>query len=133
VFDAERIAALGLDRSIDPVWLAAQEHEIDAGHCHMLPQAMLPAMTRAQFARDAVMADVLQRHAAHGIVLLAGNGHVRRDLGVARWLPPAEQARVFAVGFLEDGGPPWPVGAFDAVVRTPAADRPDPCAGFKPR
>jgi hypothetical protein len=60
---------------------------------------------------------------------MAGNGHVRRDLGVPRWLAPAEQARAFAVGFLEQGDEP-PPGAFDAVVYTPRAERPDPCAAF---
>ena len=47
---------------------------------------MWPLMARAQFARDAVMARALAAHAERGVVLLAGNGHVRRDIGVPRWL-----------------------------------------------
>src|SRR6185436_11919123 len=73
VFDATRIAALRLDQPIAPDWQAAQEREIDAGHCHMLPQRVWPLMARAQFARDAVMASVLREHAPRGAVLLAGN------------------------------------------------------------
>lgn len=131
-FDAESRAALGLDRAIPPDWQAAQEREIDAGHCHMLPPERLPDMARVQFARDAVLAAAIRAHAARGVVLLAGNGHVRRDLGVPRWLDETERARAFAVGFLEEDPPPELVAAFDAVVVTPRIERPDPCAAFAP-
>jgi uncharacterized iron-regulated protein len=130
VFDPAGLARLGLDRKVPSDWQAAQEREIDAGHCHALPRTSWPAMARVQFARDAVMADVLREHAPRGVVLLAGNGHVRRDLGVPRWLSPAEQARAFAVGFLEEGDE-TAAGAYDAVVYTARAERPDPCAAFQ--
>jgi uncharacterized iron-regulated protein len=132
VFDTARLAELGLERPIAPDWQAAQEQEIDAGHCHALPSSSWPAMARVQFARDAVMASVLRRQAS-GVVLLAGNGHVRRDLGVPRWLSAADQTQVFAVGFLEEGDPEGPAAAFDAVVRTARAERADPCAAFETR
>jgi uncharacterized iron-regulated protein len=130
-FDEKRLTALGLDRPIAAEWQQAQEREIDRGHCGALPATMWPRMAQAQFARDAVMADVLRQHAQRGAVLLAGNGHVRRDLGVPRWLE-AEAPRVFALGLLEQGDTPTPPGAFDATALTEAAERPDPCAGFKP-
>jgi uncharacterized iron-regulated protein len=130
-FDAERVAALGLDRPIVAEWQQTQEREIDRGHCGALPATLVPRMAQAQFARDAVMADVLRRHAERGAVLLAGNGHVRRDLGVPRWLS-AESARVFALGLLEQGDTQTPPGAFDATLRTEVAARADPCAEFKP-
>ena len=132
VFDAATAHALGLDRSIDPAWEQAQESEIDAGHCHALPAALWPRMARAQFARDAVMAEALHGHARHGAVLLAGNGHARRDFGVPRWLVD-DRARVWSVGFLEGADAQPLESAFDAVVRTEAAARSDPCAGFAPR
>ncbi len=130
-FDGQRLVALGLDRPIAPEWQQAQEREIDRGHCGALPATIVPRMAQAQFARDAVMADVLRQHAQRGAVLLAGNGHVRRDLGVPRWLD-AVAPRVFAVGLLERDDTPTPLGAFDAALRTDAAERSDPCAGFKP-
>jgi uncharacterized iron-regulated protein len=130
-FDAERLAALGLDRPIAAEWQQAQEREINHGHCGALPATLWPRMAQAQFARDAVMADVLRRHAERGAVLLAGNGHVRRDLGVPRWLS-AEPARVFALGLLEQGDTHTPPAAFDATLRTAVAERSDPCAEFKP-
>ena len=132
VFDAAEIATLGLDRTVAPDWQAAQEREIDAGHCHALPATLWPRMARAQFARDAVLAAALSRQADQGAVLIAGNGHVRRDIGVPRWLA-LDRRRVLAVAFLEDGDDATPVAAFDAVVRTAPAERSDPCAAFEKR
>jgi uncharacterized iron-regulated protein len=126
VFEPAAVAALGLDRAVDAAWQAAQEREIDAGHCHALPAELWPRMARAQFARDAVMAQALRRHAAAGAVLLAGNGHARRDIGVPRWLA-GDASRVLSVGFLEHDEA-TPAAAFDAVVRTAPAPRSDPCA-----
>ena len=130
VFDGPTLAALGLDRPIDAAWQAAQEQEIDVGHCGALPASLWPRMARAQFARDAVMARLLLAHADRGVVLLAGNGHVRRDLGVPRWLPLGPR-RLVSIGFLEDGDEA--PRAFDAVVRTARARRDDPCAAFRRR
>lgn len=131
-FGPERLMALGLDRAIASDWQQAQEREIDRGHCGALPTALWPRMAQAQFARDAVMADLLRHHATHGIVLLAGNGHVRRDMGVPRWLG-TDASRLFTVGMLERDDVDTPPDAFDATLRTEGVDRPDPCAEFKPR
>lgn len=131
VFDAASLAALGLDRPLPADWQAAQEREIDAGHCGLLPRAVWPRMAAAQFARDAVMARALVDHAGAGAVLLAGNGHARRDLGVPRWLG-GDADRVVSIGYLEAGDAATPPAAFDAVVRTAAAARPDPCLVFRP-
>jgi uncharacterized iron-regulated protein len=125
VFDPARTRALKLDEPI-PSLQAAQEREIDAGHCHALPPSLLPGMARAQLARDAVMAQAVALHAAQGVVLLAGDGHVRRDLGVPRWLGDPLAWRLLAVGFLEQGDTA-PRGAYDAVVYAERAFREDPC------
>ena len=132
VFDDSMERLLGLDRQ-RPALLVAQENEIDAGHCHALPREHLPAMARAQLARDAVMAGVLREHGAQGVVLLAGDGHARRDIGVPAWFDPITLARVFAVAFLERGDTASPASAFDAVVITDAAPRPDHCATLRRR
>ena len=133
VFDAAAVAALGLDLPMAADWQASQEHEIDVGHCNALPPSLWPAMARAQFARDAVMAAALRQHAGKGVVLLAGNGHVRRDIGVPRWLGRAWADRVVAVGYVERGDAVMPAAAFDAVVVAAAAARPDPCIEFEKR
>jgi uncharacterized iron-regulated protein len=107
--------------------LAAQEREVRDSHCGALPEALVSPMAKAQIARDVVMADTLRRHASNGIVLIAGNGHVRGDIAVPFWLRQSGlSART--VGFLE---PTTSDAAFDSVQRIPASTRADPCAGFK--
>ena len=133
LFDAGQTNSLGLEQAMSAALQIAQEREIDTGHCNVLPAKMLPAMARGQMARDAVMASILSKHSAQGVVLIAGNGHVRRDIGVPHWLSPAQRVRTIAVGFLEQDGSPAPDAAFDAIVRTAAAERADPCIEFKKR
>ena len=121
----ELIAGYRLD-ALPPALVAVQEAEVRDSHCGQLPEAMVGPMARAQIARDVVMAQALREHAATGAVLIAGNGHVRRDIGVPYWLRQAGLAPV-AVGFLEPGGA---ANAFDDVVAIPEVERPDPCAAF---
>jgi uncharacterized iron-regulated protein len=124
---------------------AIMQGEIDRGHCGMLPAAALGPMVRAQMARDATMATVMLRaHRETGlpVVLLAGNGHVRRDLGVPRHLlAQMPDARILSVGFLERGQIE-PVerdeaplhgstARYDLAVLTPVHQRPDPCEAFR--
>jgi uncharacterized iron-regulated protein len=130
VFDAATVQSLRLEE-VPTQRLAAQEREVDDGHCHALPKTLLPAMTRAQLARDAVMAAILREHASTGIVLLTGNGHARGDIGVPAWLDGSLRARTWTVGYLERGGDDPPTSAFDAVVTGMPASRPDPCLTFK--
>ena len=117
----------------------ALDRELLGGHCGQLPAAALPRMRDAQAARDAAMADALLRAANAGAtptVLIAGNGHVRRDHGVPLWLARREPAaRVLSVGFLEvdaDGNAPPAAqrAVYDLVWVTLRRPRPDPCAGF---
>jgi len=107
--------------------LAAQEREVRDSHCGMLPEAMVSPMAKAQIARDVVMAETLRTHAASGVVLIAGNGHVRGDIAVPFWLR-RDGLHPHAVGFLE---PAADAATFDEAHRIPATQRPDPCAGFK--
>ncbi|SDD12837.1 Uncharacterized iron-regulated protein [Cupriavidus sp. YR651] len=125
VFPTAQQAALGLDKPLPVDLVAAQTAVLDAGHCGHFPKAMLPGMLNAQAARDAVMAETLRPYAGRGAVLIAGNGHVRRDLGVPRWIG-GDARGVVSVGYLE---PDSPSDGFDAVVRVVATERKDPCAG----
>jgi uncharacterized iron-regulated protein len=123
-------------------WTEADERalheEIVESHCRALPARLAPAMALAQRARDATMALALADSPGNA-VLLAGNGHVRRDLGVPRYLP--RDSTVLSVGLLEirDGEPDpraYATGetggpAYDYVWFTPRQARPDPCKGFK--
>lgn len=121
VFAKDQQAALGLDRALPTDIVAAQTAVLDAGHCGHFPKAMLPGMLNAQAARDAVMAQTLRPYANRGAVLIAGNGHVRRDIGVPRWLP---DGGVLSIGYIEEDSS---ATGFDEVVRVPGKEREDPC------
>ncbi|HEX4586116.1 MAG TPA: ChaN family lipoprotein [Burkholderiaceae bacterium] len=132
VFDAARQRELGLD-SLPADLLRAQEEAVDEGHCHQLAADMLPALARAQIARDAALAQAIRPYLQRGVVLLTGNGHIRRDIGVAHFLPAQQQDRIISIALLEhdsedDAVPP---GAFDEVFRTPRQARADPCQALR--
>ena len=84
--DAGVVNRYGLDKPLPGTVLSAQVEEVRTGHCGMLPEEMLEPMARAQVARDVVMAETLRPFASRGVVLIAGNGHVRRDIAVPYWL-----------------------------------------------
>ena len=111
----------------------AMSVSIRTGHCDLLPESMIPAMVRAQRARDAQMAAVVLAARAEGLkpVLLAGNGHVRRDLGVPVHLKGRPGlGSVLAVGLLEQTAI-REEGVFDRLLVTEAQSRPDPCEGLR--
>lgn len=121
---------------------SAQRRLLDEGHCGLLPATALAPMARAQRARDEAMAAALvaaiQRHRLPA-VLIAGNGHVRRDLGVPRFLASAGHAGpVVSVGFVEEARGSGDAGEdasrrYDWLVGLPAHARPDPCEGLRAR
>lgn len=95
------------------------------GHCRLLPDSAVPGMVDAQVARDVFMADVLTAQNGRPVVLLAGNDHVRRDIGVPRWLP--DGARLLVIGFVEQDEA---AGRFDYRAVLAPVSRADPCAGL---
>ena len=117
----------------------AQRREIADGHCGLLPPVALPPMARAQRARDATMADAVRQAILRRglpVVLLTGNGHARRDLGVPRFLTGGPSpVRVMAVGLLEQEAVAVaesdPTGLYDWRVFTGPMVRPDPCEGLR--
>ena len=124
--DDATIASVGLDRPLARDLADGQRRAIDEGHCHQLPASIAEGMVRAQVARDVWMAKVVAAEAGRGdgVALLAGNGHVRRDLGVPRWLEGKAGARAFSVGFVEEPAE----GTFDERVAIVPHPRVDPCA-----
>jgi len=131
VFDATERAALGLDSVAGEVE-RAQEYEIERGHCGQLPADSLPAMAGAQIARDAVLAQSIAPYFSRGVVLLTGNGHARRDIGVLRHLAQRDRERVVSIGLLEDDGKAADFASdFDFTFLTPVQARADPCTNFR--
>jgi hypothetical protein len=138
---AEERARLWLDRPLPAPLAEALHRELVDGHCGALPPQAIPGMALAQRYRDAHLADaVLGAAARHGsAVLIAGNGHVRSDRGVAWHIRQrAPGASVMSVVLVEvvDGKtdpaayvPRDPEGkpAADLVIFTPSVERGDPC------
>ena len=132
-------------------WTDAQagelRSEIVESHCNMLPDAIVPKLVLGQRMRDAAMAQALVDDATlDGAVLIAGNGHVRDDLGVPVYLHApglaGAKAGTMSIGFIEVSAdderaadfPRRVIAAhpgFDVVFLTPAIARPDPCASFR--
>ena len=132
--EAERVIRDGLAASgFDPHVPAAIDRrlsrEIAGSHCGMIDGAMAHRMASAQIARDQFMARQVEANATRGVVLLAGNGHVRRSTGVPVWLPPVLRRRVQTIGFLEEGDSS--AGDFDRTVVTPVQARDDPCEAMR--
>ncbi len=140
-------ARLALDRPLlDTAARALVAAEIRRDHCGHAPETMLERMVDMQQARDAQLGRALVdaiAAGADGAVLVAGVGHVRRDLAVplhvARWAP---DARVASVAFAEVTPGRTDVGAvlreefgayppFDYVWFTPRVDAKDPCEEFR--
>jgi uncharacterized iron-regulated protein len=142
---AEERARLWLDRPLPGPLAEALERELVDGHCGALPPRAIPGMALAQRYRDAHLADaVLGAMAHHGsAVLIAGNGHVRSDRGVAwhiRQRAPGASVMSVVLVEVEDGKtdpaayvPRDPEGkpAADLVIFTLKTDRGDPCQIFR--
>jgi uncharacterized iron-regulated protein len=102
-------------------------------HCAAMPLEMMGGMVEAQRFRDARFSaaalDALNNYGAP-IVVVAGNGHVRRDWGMPALIAlAAPDVTTFAIGFVESahsGDDP----RYDARVVTSAPARGDPCAAF---
>ena len=84
-----------------------------------------------QRARDAQMALAMREAGGDGAILIAGVGHVRRDVGVPRDLPGGDVA---SVAFLEarKDMTAAPALAVDYLWFTPGVDDRDPCERFRP-
>lgn len=120
--------------------------DIVESHCGQLPASVVPRLVVAQRIRDAAMAQALVDDAtADGALLIAGNGHVRADLGVPVYLHapglPDANASSLSVGLVEatpedERRADFPQavagdrGAYDYLWITAPASGDDPCAAF---
>jgi uncharacterized iron-regulated protein len=147
----ERSKTTGYARFHAARWTEAQAAALSAdiveGHCGQVPRSAIPRIVLAQRLRDAAMAQALVDAATPaGAILIAGNGHVRSDLGVPVYLHapglPDAGARSVSLGVIEVTSederaadfPHQVVAAnpgFDYLWFTPPAVREDPCANFK--
>lgn len=142
----DAMADVSLDSQLSPSARGEQQDAIRAGHCNLLPEKQIPAMTRVQMARDRSMAHVIAESVVPGrtVVLWAGAGHVNRALGVPQHLPTGLTVRAVRMQAGSDGddaaaaaGPQAAAGAtdaaapFDLVWQTPAMAPHDYCADLR--
>ncbi|MES2561958.1 MAG: ChaN family lipoprotein [Pseudomonadota bacterium] len=137
-----RIAELRLESAWNPERELAMREIIRDGHCGALPESAVPSMAVAQRVRDATLAESLLTSSKDGAVLIAGNGHVRRDLGVPLYLATSAARTACSVGVLEvEANQIDPrsyvvsmtshAPLYDFVCFTARRERSDPCAAFK--
>ncbi|MBS3911022.1 MAG: ChaN family lipoprotein [Hydrogenophaga sp.] len=125
-----------LDERLTPDALAQQQSNIREGHCNLLPEHQIAPLTRIQIARDRSLAQVAVVALKPGqtVLLVAGNGHVRRDLGVPRHLPAGVSHHVvMAQAVTANGVKPaaqW-AGQADTVWATPPRPPTDHCTEMK--
>ena len=113
----------------------ALDQDLIDGHCGQLPEKYLGPMQLIQRATDTSFALTMLNNKP--AILVAGNGHVRKDYGVPQVINAiAPSIKVISIGFHErPGHEKEPIPSFnsmyDFVWFTEAANRTDPCAGFK--
>ncbi|MDP6707108.1 MAG: ChaN family lipoprotein [Alphaproteobacteria bacterium] len=137
--------ALGLETELPAAAATRLHDDIVAAHCDQLPSSMIRPMATAQRVKDAEMAATLTRGLAMAgrttAVLIAGDGHIRRDYGVPWHLGRlAPGTRTLVVAMLEVDEASTRAGdyaaayggalPFDFVWFTPAVDLDDPCEKY---
>jgi uncharacterized iron-regulated protein len=123
------LAGTGFDAAVTPQLASAQIAAIKSSHCGLVDTKAARGMAAAQIARDQFIAQSIEPFAERGVVVLAGNGHVRRDIGAPRWLSPSTREHAISIGLLEEGD--RIADAFDHVFVTPRQPREDPCLAMR--
>ena len=116
-----------LDDRLTRPSLENQQKDIREGHCGLLPESQIAPMTRIQIARDVSMAETVlaARQPGKTVLLVAGGGHVVRDMGVPVHLPPTLTTRVLlAQTQNQDGKPASDAGSAADLVLAHARHRP---------
>ncbi len=110
-----------------------QQQIIRDGHCGLLPPSQIVPMTRIQTARDAAMAQTIAaaRQPGKTVLLIAGNGHVDRELGVPTHLGRDVNSRSLVLSPVRSSADETEPPSADAVWRTPAPAPKDYCADLR--
>ncbi len=126
--------AADADTLLDGAAFQAQQAQIRSGHCNMLPESQIVPMTRIQIARDVAMAQTITDALQPGksVVLLAGAGHVDRQLGVPRHIAPGITVKSLQLRAQTPMDAPDLPTHFDQVWPTAPVNAKDYCAAFQP-
>ena len=106
--------------------------DIDVGHCGHANDAMIQMMVAAQIFKDRWMTAQLKQTDAEQKVVIAGNGHVRKDYGIPNHLSEP----TLSIGLIEVVADQTVVAdympeRFDYIWFTPRLDTLDPCEKYK--
>ncbi|MGA0101985.1 MAG: ChaN family lipoprotein, partial [Burkholderiaceae bacterium] len=140
----EKLQGLLSKAPLEEPSLQALNKALVDGHCGQLPEAMLEPMRLVQRATDLALLVTATDYTP--AIVIAGNGHVRKDFGIPSLVPAFQRpVRLVTVGFVESelsvdkasmnaaagvrNDPAWAI--YDYVWITPAAEREDPCKGFQ--
>ncbi|MBC8049726.1 MAG: ChaN family lipoprotein [Chitinophagales bacterium] len=139
---------MALENPLEEPLQKALLDELFRGHCEMVAPALLAPMVDVQRYRDATLArnmiDAAVDAKAGSAVLIAGNGHVRKDRGVPVYLAKQSPSALKTITVMmaeTQAGENDPAAfiaknpdgeaATDFVWFTPGFQRPDPCLEFK--
>ena len=141
---AKRQRALGLSKPMPEILRQRSLEQLYQAHCELMPRDAMTPLLNVQRARDAVFAEhMLAGSVDDGALLIAGTGHVRRDIGVPVFLATHQpDVRITTVAFLEvqddvldptnyAAGFSASVLPFDYVWFTPRANDEDHCAKLR--
>ncbi len=134
IFTEQEVTQFQLRAVIPENVLKEQRQAIATGHCDLLPPSMIGPMTNVQFAKDVWMAQAMIQHAKNGVILIAGNGHIRKDIGVPYWLRRAQKTDYFSEGFVEEtssASNAYQQSLYEKTNFLKPFNRPDPCEEFK--
>lgn len=124
-----------LDGQLPGPALKAQQQLIRIGHCNLLTESQITPMTRIQIAKDISMANTLSQAAVPGkvVLLLSGNGHADRFLGVPQHLAADLKVKVIRLHAGSDNSSDKSdkADSFDMLWATPALLEKDYCAGLR--
>lgn len=115
------------------------EEELFQSHCEMMPKEAMGPLVTLQRLKDAHMARSMRRGLKETTVsvLIAGNGHVRKDRGVAKFLD--DDKKTVSVGIIEvvrgehetTNYSSFDPALYDYVWFTARLDEDDPCEKFR--
>ena len=137
----DAMANAALDDRLTAAVLFEQQQAIREGHCDLLPESQIAPMTRIQIARDQAMARTVEAASVPGrtVLLIAGVGHVRRDLGIPLHFSPKIKKKV-VIALVQRSSDAankiateasLPAGTADLSIRTAAPPPKDHCAELR--
>lgn len=104
------------------------------GHCGLIDEKTATYMGSIQIGRDIWVSSQISRASEYQdvVIVLAGNGHVRKDMGIPFWLARVGKYRYASFGYIE-GQNKRLNQPFDVIRSIPVAKRADPCDSLKER